>query len=1042
MNNLKTLMKIFTLTLLCLVLSSPAALAANIVIDEQTGPAGPGLFHTPNYANDAACIQAALDYSKSGDTITIRGGDYYITKGISQKNKSLSIIGEGNVTLHIQTPETEYNEIFFGGSLITSKTLSANANKGSSQVVLTDASQVRQNDLIKIWKNVQWCPLNYPDNYPDQMTGEVYAVKNVNGNVVTLNQPLLRDYSLSETVQVEVYRPIQMQITNIRLEDTGATMSHHGLAMQYCKDSSVTNSWFNNSGFGAICLYSCFNVSVNNNEIYDCLKPGSGYGVNAASGSAFINIDHNHIENCRHAITGNSAELKSLNRDVFITDNTLIGANIIGANVVDAHADTINFVVTGNKIYPQISSDTLYYNEFVDYRWPLEIPYHFAFSDGTQQSIFSNNEIFGGYGGVFKRGAVTDGVHIYENNTFNGMLGTMYEGGNGIDNTLIIRNNTQNSGKYGILFPFQGSFRNILISENTFSNLSHQGVYQKFLINGVNLNISDNTFANITLDGVYIDGNSFTNGAVKIQNNTLINVNTSNSSSGITIKNIQNAEIGGNQIFETQVPQVPAAAFSVSPTSGYAPLTVKFTDQSTNSPAAWNWNFGDGNTSTLQNPTHTYSTAGNYTAVLTASNAAGSNTVTGTVNVAPPEDSGSEEPVVSEIEVSDNRLREASPSAVYKSSSFIDVGGINGVGRYRDVMQFDLSEYAASGEISNAILSLYWYYPSTSRPEDTVIEVYRPADSWNPDYVSWNKKDKSVAWKNAGGDWYDKNGIFQGSAPYATVTIKGSTLPDNRYYELDVTDLVKEYTSGKYENTGLLIKARTEKNNYIAFYSSEAGNKNQKPRLTVTEQASVDPIIDVTPAIDVTVTGAKDNRLREASPSTVYQSSSFIDVGGISGVGRYRDVMQFDLSEYTGSTDVSNATLSLYWYYPAGSSRSSDTVVEIYRPASAWDSNYVSWNKRNSGIAWKNAGGDWYDKNGVLQGSTPYATVTIKGSTLPDNRYYELDVTDLVKEYTSGKYENTGFLIKARTESNNYIAFYSSDIGNTNQVPKLQLGYS
>ncbi len=193
--------------------------------------------------------------------------------------------------------------------------------------------------------------------------------------------------------------------------------------------------------------------------------------------------------------------------------------------------------------------------------------------------------------------------------------------------------------------------------------------------------------------------------------------------------------------------------------------------------------------------------------------------------------------------------------------------------------------------------------------------------------------------------------------------------------------------------------------------------------------------------MNVTVTGAEDNRLREASPSIVYQSSPYIDVGGMSS-GRYRDVMWFNLSKYTGSTNVNNATLSLYWYYPAGSTRPEDTVIEIYRPASAWDSNYVSWNQRNSGIAWKNAGGDWYDKNGVSQGSTPYATITLKGSTLPNNRYYELNVTDLVKEYTSGKYENTGLLIKARSESNNYIAFYSSDIGNIVQVPKLQLVYS
>lgn len=546
MKKLKNLTIIFALTLFYLALSSPAALAANIVIDKQPGPVEPGIFHTPNYANDAACIQAALDYSKSGDTITIREGNYYITKGIFQKDKNLNIIGEGNVTFYIQTSEKEINEIYFGGSLVTSNTLYTDARKGSSQVTLTDAYQVRPNDLIKIWKNVQWCPLDYPDNYPGQMTGEIYAVKSVNENVVTLNEPLLRDYNLSDTVQVEVYRPVQVNIKNIRLEDTGATMSHHGLVMQYCKDSSVTNSWFNNSGFGAICLYSCFNVDISNNEIYNSLLPGSGYGVNVASGSALVNIENNHIENCRHAITANSAELKSLNRDIFITDNTLIGAKITGSNVIDAHANTINFVVTGNRIYPQITPETLQYCTLYDYRYIQELPYYFAFSDGTQHSVFSDNEVFGGFGGIFKRGAVNDGVHIYENNRFNGILGNMYEGGNGTDSKLIIRNNIQNSGMHGVIFPFEGSFRDILISGNTFSNLSHQGIYQKFLIDGVNLEISDNTFENIKQDGIYIDGNSFTNSVVKIQNNNLINVSSSNSPSGITIKNIQNPEVTKN----------------------------------------------------------------------------------------------------------------------------------------------------------------------------------------------------------------------------------------------------------------------------------------------------------------------------------------------------------------------------------------------------------------------------------------------------------------------------------------------------------------
>jgi beta propeller repeat protein len=69
----------------------------------------------------------------------------------------------------------------------------------------------------------------------------------------------------------------------------------------------------------------------------------------------------------------------------------------------------------------------------------------------------------------------------------------------------------------------------------------------------------------------------------------------------------------------------PVAAFSASPISGKKPLTVKFTDKSTGSPAFWSWNFGDKSTSTAKNPVHKYTKAGKYTVSLTVKNAAGSN---------------------------------------------------------------------------------------------------------------------------------------------------------------------------------------------------------------------------------------------------------------------------------------------------------------------------------------------------------------------------------------------------------------------------------
>jgi len=80
------------------------------------------------------------------------------------------------------------------------------------------------------------------------------------------------------------------------------------------------------------------------------------------------------------------------------------------------------------------------------------------------------------------------------------------------------------------------------------------------------------------------------------------------------------------QISEPTPP--PVANFIASPLTGNKPLTVNFTDQSTGSITGWAWNFGDGGTSTQQSPSHTYTSAGNYTVALTVSGPNGTNTKT------------------------------------------------------------------------------------------------------------------------------------------------------------------------------------------------------------------------------------------------------------------------------------------------------------------------------------------------------------------------------------------------------------------------------
>lgn len=73
--------------------------------------------------------------------------------------------------------------------------------------------------------------------------------------------------------------------------------------------------------------------------------------------------------------------------------------------------------------------------------------------------------------------------------------------------------------------------------------------------------------------------------------------------------------------------KLPVAAFSGTPTSGDLPLAVQFTDGSTGA-TSWYWDFGDGDSSTAQDPLHTYENADSYTVALTATNAVGSDTTT------------------------------------------------------------------------------------------------------------------------------------------------------------------------------------------------------------------------------------------------------------------------------------------------------------------------------------------------------------------------------------------------------------------------------
>lgn len=96
--------------------------------------------------------------------------------------------------------------------------------------------------------------------------------------------------------------------------------------------------------------------------------------------------------------------------------------------------------------------------------------------------------------------------------------------------------------------------------------------------------------------------------------------NAGNYTATLTVTDSNNIQDSDSLIITVTAP-IPSliASSSASPTSGDSPLTVYFTGNATGGapPYGYYWNFGDGQSSTQQNPSYTYNNAGNYTATLT-----------------------------------------------------------------------------------------------------------------------------------------------------------------------------------------------------------------------------------------------------------------------------------------------------------------------------------------------------------------------------------------------------------------------------------------
>ncbi len=171
----------------------------------------------------------------------------------------------------------------------------------------------------------------------------------------------------------------------------------------------------------------------------------------------------------------------------------------------------------------------------------------------------------------------------------------------------------------------------------------------------------------------------------------------------------------------------PTAAFTASPSSGTAPLTVQFTDTSTGSPTSWSWSFGDGETSTSRNPSHIYTSGATFTATLTATNAAGSSSVSKAITVSTPTDT-----TATFRPDADAYVNTSSPKKNYGAATVLKLHSPV-TAEYRPLVRFVVT--GLTGAPSSVKLRLWVTDASTAGGT-----WYKVSNSWTESTVTWNTR--------------------------------------------------------------------------------------------------------------------------------------------------------------------------------------------------------------------------------------------------------------------------------------------------------------
>ena len=260
--------------------------------------------NTGTTSSNTAYTDAIASLNGEAGTIYFPQGEYLFSSSLSIPD-SVFLKGESTGTTLRFNLGGNGDLIRVNGSLSsTPYDLSVNAVKGSYEITLSDASQFVTGDVIRLY---QFDEDYMFSSWAYKTLGQVVEITAIDGNELTLADPLNHNYPLTRTPYVKKLNPRRgagIECMKIVREDatTGQT---DNININYAYNCVVRNVEMENSNFAHISINSSAHVQIEGCYIHHAHAyggGGQGYGVVAQFATSFCLTQNNIFNHLRHSM--------------------------------------------------------------------------------------------------------------------------------------------------------------------------------------------------------------------------------------------------------------------------------------------------------------------------------------------------------------------------------------------------------------------------------------------------------------------------------------------------------------------------------------------------------------------------------------------------------------------------------------------------------------------------------------------------------------------------------------------------------------------